>query len=79
MPGVLGACSGDDCALATGLPEGATGHNIGRVSALRAGLKQGELLILNPPVGVTDGMKVTSTSPIAVVNSPRPPRTQDPP
>jgi RND family efflux transporter MFP subunit len=28
--------------------------------AVRAGLKPGDLLILNPPVAVTDGMKVTS-------------------
>ncbi|MDB5040115.1 MAG: acetyl-CoA acetyltransferase, partial [Candidatus Eremiobacteraeota bacterium] len=28
----------EDVVLGTGLPEGATGHNIGRVSALRAGL-----------------------------------------
>jgi hypothetical protein len=42
---------------------------------VRAGLKQGELLILNPPVGVTDGMKVISTAPTVVVNSPRPPKS----
>src|ERR1700681_435781 len=28
----------EDVVLGTGLPEGATGHNIGRVAALRAGL-----------------------------------------
>jgi RND family efflux transporter MFP subunit len=31
--------------------------------AVRGGLKQGDALILNPPVGVTDGMKVTLTPP----------------
>jgi acetyl-CoA C-acetyltransferase len=30
----------EDVVLGTGLPEGATGHNIGRVAALRAGLPQ---------------------------------------
>jgi RND family efflux transporter MFP subunit len=31
--------------------------------AVRGGLKQGDLLILNPPVGVTDGMKVMPAPP----------------
>jgi RND family efflux transporter MFP subunit len=31
--------------------------------AVRSGLRPGELLILNPPVGVTDGMKVTTMNP----------------
>jgi RND family efflux transporter MFP subunit len=30
---------------------------------VRAGLKQGDLLILNPPVGLTDGTKVTTLGP----------------
>src|ERR1700694_2992172 len=29
----------EDVVIGTGLPEGATGHNIGRVAALRAGLR----------------------------------------
>ena len=33
--------------------------------AVRAGLKPGEVLILNPPVGVSDGMKVTTAPAIA--------------
>src|SRR5947209_10183248 len=31
----------EDVVIGTGLPEGATGHNIGRVAALRAGLPIG--------------------------------------
>ena len=30
----------EDVVVGTGLPEGATGHNIGRVAALRAGLPE---------------------------------------
>jgi RND family efflux transporter MFP subunit len=40
--------------------------------AVRAGLKQGELLILNPPVGMTDGIKVTEAPlPAAPLRSPQ--------
>ena len=33
--------------------------------AVRAGLRAGEVLILNPPAGVTDGMKVTAAPAVA--------------
>jgi RND family efflux transporter MFP subunit len=36
--------------------------------AVRAGLKPGDVLILNPPVGVTDGTKVT-TAPVSAMHS----------
>jgi hypothetical protein len=34
---------------------------------VRAGLRQGDLLILNPPIGVVDGMTVTTTLPPGAV------------
>jgi RND family efflux transporter MFP subunit len=37
--------------------------------AVRAGLRSGDQLILNPPVGVVDGMKVTTAAPAPVVVS----------
>jgi RND family efflux transporter MFP subunit len=39
---------------------------------VRAGLKRGELLILNPPVGLTDGMKVTTMGQAIPVAAERP-------
>jgi hypothetical protein len=33
--------------------------------AVRAGLRAGEVLIVNPPVGVTDGMKVATAPAVA--------------
>ena len=39
--------------------------------AVRAGLRPGDQLILTPPVGVTDGMKVTTTPAVNPVSTPR--------
>jgi multidrug efflux pump subunit AcrA (membrane-fusion protein) len=33
---------------------------------VRAGLQAGDRLILNPPIGVTDGMRVTTPSPFKI-------------